>query len=266
MSRNSGWNRVVIEKPFGKDAASAKQLNDHVRTYFADDQIFRMDHWNAMEMVENLMYIRFANIFLSSTWNRENIAAVMITFKEPFGAEGRGGYFDEYGMIRDVTQIHLMQILALIAMEKPKSTEQVDIVNEKVKLLQSIDVIKLEDTVLGQYVRNPNGNEVTKLGYRDDPTVAKNSNTSTFALNVLHINNERWNGVPFILQSGKGVDEQKTEVRIQYRDVANNIFEETPKRNELVINVEQGSEALHVNISINFYIKYQIFLFLFSRI
>lgn len=241
---------MVVEKPFGKDGDSAKRLHDHLSKYFSDDQIYRMDHWNAMEMAQNLLYIRFANEIFSSTWNRESIAAVLITFKATFGAEGRGGYFDEYGMIRDVIQNHLMQLLALTAMEKPNSTHPEDIRYEKIKVLKNIDAIKLEDTVLGQYVGNPNGKGLIRLGYREDPTVPDDSLTATFALNVLHINNERWNGVPFILQSGFALDEDKIEIRIQYRDVSGNIFENTPERNELIINLIQGREEMNVKMMI----------------
>lgn len=160
-----GWNRVIIEKPFGKDAASSQQLSDHLANLFSEDQLYRIDHYLGKEMVQNLMTIRFGNKIFSPTWNRENIASVMITFKEPFGTGGRGGYFDEFGIIRDVMQNHLLQILSLVAMEKPASCQPDDIRNEKVKVLKSIDELKLEDVILGQYVGDPNGEGEAKLGY-----------------------------------------------------------------------------------------------------
>lgn len=155
-------------------------------------------------MVQNLMTLRFGNRIFNPAWNRDNIASIQISFKEPFGTEGRGGYFDEFGIIRDIMQNHLLQILTLVAMEKPASCHPDDIRNEKVKVLRCIKPLILEDVVLGQYVGKPDGNGEEKLGYLDDPTVPKDSVTPTYAMGVLHINNERWDGVPFILKCGKG--------------------------------------------------------------
>lgn len=198
-------------------------------------------------MVQNLMTIRFGNQIFNPTWNRTHIACVIITFKEPFGTQGRGGYFDEFGIIRDVMQNHLLQILSLVAMEKPVSINPNHIRDEKVKVLQCIPSIELKDVVLGQYVGNPNGEGEAKLSYHDDPTVPKDSTTPTYALAVLHINNERWEGVPFILRCGKALNERKAEVRIQYKDVPGDIFGGKAKRNELVIRVQPG-EALYVKM------------------
>ncbi|XP_055384238.1 glucose-6-phosphate 1-dehydrogenase isoform X2 [Condylostylus longicornis] len=242
-----GWNRVIIEKPFGRDADSSKQLSDHLSKLFREDQIYRIDHYLGKEMVQNLMTIRFANKIFSPTWNRDNIASVLITFKEPFGTQGRGGYFNEFGIIRDVMQNHLLQILSLVAMERPVSCHPDDIRDEKVRVLKSIQPVELNDTVLGQYIGDPNGEGDAKLGYLDDPTVPKNSTTPTYALAVLKINNERWDGVPFILRCGKALNERKAEVRIQYNDVAGDIFEGNSKRNELVIRVQPG-EAIYVKM------------------
>lgn len=147
-------------------------------------------------MVQNIIVLRFANKILKHIWDRNSIQSVTITFKEPFGTQGRGGYFDEFGIIRDIQQNHLLQILSLIAMEPPASKNSEDIRNEKVKVLKSIAEIKAEDVVLGQYEGNPDGaTEDEKLGYLDDPTVPKGSKTPTFACCVLKINNERWNGM-----------------------------------------------------------------------
>lgn len=236
-----------MEKPFGKDADSSKELSNHLAKLFREEQLYRIDHYLGKEMVQNLMTIRFGNKIFSPTWNRENIASVLITFKEPFGTEGRGGYFDEFGIIRDVMQNHLLQILSLVAMEKPVSCHPDDIRNEKVKVLKSIEELSLDDTVLGQYVGNPEGEGEAKLGYLDDPTVPVGSTTPTYALAVLKIKNERWDGVPFILRCGKALNERKAEVRIQYHDVPGDIFGGKPKRNELVIRVQPG-EALYVKM------------------
>ena len=122
-----GWTRIIIEKPFGRDAASSQLLSDHLAGLFKEEQIYRIDHYLGKEMVQNLMTLRFGNRIFSPTWNRENVASVQISFKEPFGTEGRGGYFDEFGIIRDVMQNHLLQILSLVAMEKPVSCHPDDI-------------------------------------------------------------------------------------------------------------------------------------------
>lgn len=199
-------------------------------------------------MVQNLMTIRFGNRIFNPTWNRENISSVLISFKEPFGTQGRGGYFDEFGIIRDVMQNHLLQILSLVAMEKPVTCHPDDIRDEKVKVLKSIKALELDDCVLGQYIGNPDGkDDDAKMGYLDDPTVPAGSKTPTFALAVLQIKNERWDGVPFILRCGKALNERKAEVRIQYRDVPGDIFGGRSKRNEMVIRVQPG-EALYVKM------------------
>ncbi|XP_022914730.1 glucose-6-phosphate 1-dehydrogenase [Onthophagus taurus] len=244
-----GWTRVIIEKPFGRDLASSQVLSDHIARLFTEKQVYRIDHYLGKEMVQNLMTLRFGNRIFSPTWNRDNIASIQISFKEPFGTQGRGGYFDNFGIIRDIMQNHLLQILTLVAMEKPASCHPDDIRNEKVKVLRCIKPLQMEDVVLGQYVGNPDGEGEAKLGYLDDPTVPNNSNTPTYALGVLHIKNERWDGVPFILKCGKALNERKAEVRIQYKDVAGDIFEGQPKRNELVIKVQPG-EALYVKLMV----------------
>ncbi|XP_054279515.1 glucose-6-phosphate 1-dehydrogenase isoform X2 [Macrosteles quadrilineatus] len=242
-----GWTRVIIEKPFGRDSASSEKLSSHLSSLFKEEQIYRIDHYLGKEMVQNLMTLRFGNRIFSPTWNRECIASVQITFKEPFGTQGRGGYFDEFGIIRDVMQNHLLQILSLVAMEKPASIHPDDIRNEKVKVLKCIPALSLDDVVLGQYIGDPDGKGEAKEGYLDDPTVPKDSTTPTYAMAVLHIKNERWDDVPFILRCGKALNERKAEVRIQYNDVPGDIFDGKTKRNELVIRVQPG-EAVYIKM------------------
>jgi len=242
-----GWTRIIIEKPFGHDSESSNQLSAHLASLFTEDQIYRIDHYLGKEMVQNLMILRFGNRLFGPTWNRDSIASVLITFKEPFGTEGRGGYFDQFGIIRDVMQNHLLQMLCLTAMEKPASTHPNDIRDEKVKVLKSISPVNMSDIVLGQYVGNPEGEGEEKKGYLEDPTVPKGSVTATYASAVMRINNERWDGTPFILRCGKALNERKAEVRIQYRDVPGDIFQGQAKRNELVIRVQPG-EAIYVKM------------------
>ncbi|XP_063617845.1 glucose-6-phosphate 1-dehydrogenase [Cydia splendana] len=242
-----GYTRVIIEKPFGRDDVSSDKLSEHVAGLFKEEQIYRIDHYLGKEMVQNLLTTRFANQIFSPSWNRENIASILISFKEPFGTEGRGGYFDDFGIVRDVMQNHLLQILSLVAMEKPVTLNPNDIRDEKVKVLRHIQPITMEDILVGQYLGNPDGKGEETLGYLDDPTVPKDSITPTYAMAGLWINNARWQGVPFILRSGKALNERKAEVRIQFKDVPGDIFNGSTKRNELVIRVQPG-EALYLKM------------------
>uniref|UniRef100_A0A0K2SX09 Glucose-6-phosphate 1-dehydrogenase n=1 Tax=Lepeophtheirus salmonis TaxID=72036 RepID=A0A0K2SX09_LEPSM len=243
-----GWSRVIVEKPFGKDSASSAELSNHLSSLFREDQLYRIDHYLGKEMVQNLITLRFANRIFSPTWNRDNIASVVITFKEPFGTQGRGGYFDDFGIIRDIMQNHLLQIFCLTAMEKPCSTSPDDIRDEKVKVLKCCQEVVMDDVVLGQYVGNPEGKtEDARMGYLEDKTVPDDSVTPTYAACVLRINNERWDGVPFILKCGKALDERKAEVRIQYKDVPGDIFDKSTIRNELVLRVQPG-EAVYSKV------------------
>lgn len=245
----TGWNRVVIEKPFGHDFDSSEALSKHLASLFTEDQIYRIDHYLGKEMVQNLVTLRFANRIFASTWNRDNISSITITFKEPFGTYGRGGYFDQSGIIRDIMQNHLLQVLCLVAMERPISLNPEDIRNEKVKVLKSMKPLEFDDIVLGQYIGDenaPEGSEARR-GYRDDSTVPKDSITPTFALAVARIHNERWDGVPFFLRCGKALNERKAEVRIQFKDISGDIFLGCCKRNELVIRVQPG-EAIYLKM------------------
>nr|XP_002126015.1 glucose-6-phosphate 1-dehydrogenase-like [Ciona intestinalis] len=242
---HEGWNRIIIEKPFGRDFDSSAKLSNHLSRLFDESQLYRIDHYLGKEMVQNLMVLRFANRLFGPVWNRDNISSVLITFKEPFGTTGRGGYFDKFGIIRDVMQNHLFQVLCLTAMEKPASNNADDIRDEKVKVLKCIRPLKLDDLVLGQYVADPEGTGDAKEGYLDDPTVPKGSVTPTFAVGKFNICNERWDGVPFILKCGKALNERKAEVRVQFRDVPGDIFSNgVVKRNELVMRV-QPNEAVY---------------------
>lgn len=241
----NGWSRVIIEKPFGHDFDSSAQLSQHLASLFKEEELYRIDHYLGKEMVQNLMILRFGNRIFNPIWNRDNIASIQISFKEPFGTQGRGGYFDTFGIIRDIMQNHLLQILCLVAMEKPVSSRAEDIRDEKVKVLKCMQSLTLDDVVLGQYIGDPNGEGDAKDGYLDDPTVPKGSLTPTFALGQCRINNERWDGVPFFLRCGKALNERKAEIRIQFRDVAGDIFNGQCKRNELVIRVQPG-EAVYV--------------------
>eukprot|EP01135_Chromosphaera_perkinsii_P003170 Nk52_evm59s236 gene=Nk52_evmTU59s236 len=244
-----GWTRIVVEKPFGKDAESSALLSNHLSSLFAEEQIYRIDHYLGKEMVQNLLVIRFGNAIFQPLFNRNYISNIQITFKEPFGTKGRGGYFDEFGIIRDVMQNHLLQVLCLVAMEKPCRLCADEIRNEKVKVLKNIEPIAIDDIVLGQYVAsNLPDNEESNEGYLDDPGVPDTSVTPTFACASLNVKNERWDGVPFILKCGKALNERKAEVRIQFKDVPGTIFPELA-RNELVIRV-QPDESVYLKMMV----------------
>jgi len=238
----TGVNRIIVEKPFGRDLDSSRMLLSALKQHWTEDETFRIDHYLGKEMVKNLLVLRFANIAMGAAWDKNHISNVQITFKEPFGTEGRGGYFDEFGMIRDVLQNHLLQVLSILTMERPVTFSAEDVRDEKVKVLRAIPPIAREDTLLGQYVA-ANG----KPGYLDDDTVPRNSVCPTFAATTLWIHNPRWEGVPFILKAGKALNEAKVEVRIQFKDVTQGIFEDIA-RNELVIRI-QPSEAVYLKIN-----------------
>jgi len=240
----SGWNRVIVEKPFGRDSESSALLGKELGYLFKEEQIYRIDHYLGKEMVQNLMVLRFANAVFEPLWNRHHIQCVIITFKEPFGTKGRGGYFDKFGIIRDVMQNHLLQILSLIAMEPPVTMSAEDVRDEKVKLLRCIRPLTLEDMVLGQYEADPAG---TEPGYTENDDVPDDTVTPTYAAGVLHINNYRWKGCPFILKCGKALDQRKAEVRIQFKKPPADLFSDLSP-NELVLRV-QPDEAVYLKMS-----------------
>jgi glucose-6-phosphate 1-dehydrogenase len=242
MSR-SGWNRVIVEKPFGRDSATSQALTEALGALFTERQQYRIDHYLGKEMSQNLMVLRFANSFFEPLWNRHYVNNVKITFKENIGTEGRGGYFDSFGIMRDVMQNHLMQLFALVAMEPPVSLNSEDVRDEKVKVLRATDAVGLEDVVVGQYARSLDG---TKEGYLDDKGVPKDSITPTFAQAILRINNPRWQGVPFIVKCGKALEARKAEIRIQFKRFPHALFP-SALPNELVIRV-QPNEAIYMNV------------------
>ncbi|GKB15887.1 glucose-6-phosphate 1-dehydrogenase, cytoplasmic isoform [Tanacetum coccineum] len=238
-----GWTRIVVEKPFGRDLQSAEELSAQIGKLFEEPQIYRIDHYLGKELVQNLMVLRFANRFFLPLWNRDNISNIQIVFREDFGTDGRGGYFDQYGIIRDIIQNHLLQVLCLVAMEKPVSLKPEHVRDEKVKVLQSVLPVEDSEVVLGQYE-----------GYTEDPTVPDNSNTPTFATLILRIHNERWEGVPFIIKAGKALNSRKAEIRVQFKDVPGDIYKcrllgKTQGRNEFVIRL-QPSEAMYMKLTV----------------
>lgn len=240
---DSPWTRVVVEKPFGRDRESSDRLTAELAQVFTESQTYRIDHYLGKEVIQNLLVLRFANIVFEPVWNNRFIKRVEIDWKEDIGVEGRGGYFDQYGIIRDIMQNHLAQIVALVGMEQPAKMLSSNIMTEKVKVLRSMSVLRAEDFVLGQY-----------RGYCDDESVPDGSLTPTFASVTLNINNERWKGVPFIMSAGKGLNSRMTEIRVKFRDVPGCSFCESgecPAANELVIRVQPDeSIVLKVNTKV----------------
>eukprot|EP00164_Ancoracysta_twista_P002334 GFYU01003085.1.p1 GENE.GFYU01003085.1~~GFYU01003085.1.p1 ORF type:complete len:527 (-),score=177.37 GFYU01003085.1:203-1783(-) len=239
----SGWNRLVVEKPFGHDADSSEKLAKDLLKYWQEEEIYRIDHYLGKEMVQNLLVLRFANRMFYPLWHHEHIKCVQITFKEPFGTEGRGGYFDKSGIIRDIIQNHLMQVLTCFALERPVGLGPEDIRDEKVKVLKAIKNLTVENVVTGQYAAHEG-----KPGYLDDEGVPKDSVCPTFAVCVLKIDNERWSGVPFILKAGKALNERKAEVRVQFKDVPGSLYADTAHHNEIVFRL-QPNEAVYCKMN-----------------
>jgi len=210
-----GWVRLVVEKPFGVDLASAETSNGIIHKTFDETQVYRIDHFLGKETVRNLLIFRFANSLFEQTWNRRHIQSVEITVAEDGGLDGRAAYFNESGTVRDMVQNHLTQIMTLIAMEPPVRMNASSIHVEKVKVLSSIRPIAHNEAVLGQYGAGTiNGNPV--IGYLEEPDIPDGSLTPTFAALRLHIDNWRWQGVPFYLRTGKRMSSRATEITVRY--------------------------------------------------
>ncbi|HEX4047550.1 MAG TPA: glucose-6-phosphate dehydrogenase [Elusimicrobiota bacterium] len=205
--------RVVVEKPFGRDLASARELNAAAHSVFPESSIFRIDHFLGKEAIENILYFRFANSFLEPFWNRDHVASVQITLAESFGVQGRGSFYETAGCLRDVIQNHLFQVVALLAMEPPASGDSEALRDEKAKVFRSMRPLMAKDVVRGQFV-----------GYRKEPGVAKNSDVETFCALRLEIDSWRWAGVPWFLRSGKCLPVTANEVLVELKAPPQKIF------------------------------------------
>lgn len=238
------WSRIVVEKPFGRDLATAKDLNRALHRHFEEAQIFRIDHYLAKETVQNILMFRFANAIFEPLWNRRYIDYVSITASETLGVEHRAGYYEEAGVIRDMFQNHMMQVLALTAMEAPSLFQADRVREEKVKVYRSMrpfPVDALQDhLVLGQY--HAGAIDGTKVpGYREEKGVSSNSLTPTFAMMEIFIDNWRWQGVPFYLTSGKRLAKKLTQITIQFKEVPHSMFrqalDEAITANRLILGI-----------------------------
>jgi glucose-6-phosphate 1-dehydrogenase len=232
-------NRIVIEKPFGSDLASARALSAEIHRAFDESRVFRIDHYLGKETVQNLLVFRFANSLFERVWNRDAVDHVQITVAESSGIGKRAGYYEEAGVVRDMVQNHLMQLLSFLAMDPPRSFEPEAIRDEKVKLLRAVRPFDPGDTVSGQYRHGRVGSE-DAAAYRDEPGVADGSNTSTFASVRARIDNWRWDRVPFYLRTGKRLPRRVSEIMVVFKEVPAYLHDEigSPPADHLVIRVQ----------------------------
>jgi glucose-6-phosphate 1-dehydrogenase len=224
---DSGWTRIIVEKPFGSDLESAKKLNAHLLRSFHEDQIYRIDHYLGKETVQNILVFRFANSFLEPIWNQKYVDHVQITIAETLGVEERGAFYDKTGALRDIVQNHALQLLSLVAMEPPASLDAKDIRDEKHKVFESVRRVSEEEVehfaVRGQYGPGSFFGESVR-GYRAEENVDPNSNTETFVALKLFVDNWRWSGTPFYIRTGKRLSRRATEIAVQFKEVPDVLF------------------------------------------
>ena len=263
------WVRIIIEKPFGRDLASAKELNKIVLNVFEEKQVYRIDHYLGKDTVQNLLVLRFGNGIFEPLWNRNYVDHVQITASETLGVERRGGFYETAGALRDMIQSHMLQLTSLVAVEPPASFDATAVRNEKLKVLQSIRPFNLEmvaqSVVRGQYSPGKFGDKAV-TGYRDEPGVSRSSRTETFVAGRLLIDNWRWAGVPFYLRTGKRLAKRTTEIMIQFRRAPHIVFREREVQpNRLILNIQPdegvcvsfgakkpGTEMSIGNVAMNF--------------
>lgn len=258
LTKTRGFKRLVIEKPFGSDLASAEKLNKQIRKSFKEEEIYRIDHYLGKDMVQNIEVLRFANAMFEPLWNNKYISNIQVTSSEVLGVEDRGGYYETSGALKDMVQNHMLQMVALLAMEPPISLNSADIRAEKVKVLKSLHPLGAEDVrtnfVRGQYGEGEiNGQSV--VGYREEDRVADDSDTPTFVSGKVMIDNFRWAGVPFYIRTGKRMKRKSIQVVVEFKEVPMNLYYEKDKHldsNLLVINIQPNEGvSLHLNAKKN---------------
>ena len=255
LTETPGYKRLVIEKPFGHSFETAKILNEQIRTAFSEDEIYRIDHYLGKEMVQNIEVIRFSNALFEPLWNNRYISNIQVTSSETLGVEERGRYYETSGALRDMIQNHLLQMVALLAMEPPIALTTEEVRSEKVRALRSLRPMKVEEVdqyfVRGQY-GSGNIGEQTLPGYREELNVDPDSNTETYVAGKLLIDNFRWAGVPFYIRTGKRMDVKSTKIVVQFKDIPMNLYyktEETLQPNLLVIHIQPDEGiSLYLNV------------------
>ena len=271
-NKPNSWVRIIIEKPFGRDLASAKQLNKIVLNVFEEKQIYRIDHYLGKDTVQNLLVLRFGNGIFEPLWNRNYVDQVQITASETLGVERRGGFYETAGALRDMIQSHVLQLTSLVAVEPPASFDATAVRNEKLKVLQSIRPFNLEMVaqwvVRGQYAPGKIADK-SLPGYREEQGVKPDSRTETFVAMRLLVDNWRWAGVPFYLRTGKRLARRSTEIMIQFKRAPHIVFREREvEPNRLVLNIQPeegvsvsfgakrpGTEMSIGNVTMNFSYK-----------
>ena len=254
LNQSRGWTRLVVEKPFGRNLASARELNHLIHRYFSEQQVYRIDHYLGKETVQNLLVFRLSNALIESAWNRDRVDSIQITVSETLGVGSRAGYYDRSGALRDMVQNHLTQLLSLVAMEVPSSFEADAIRFEKIKVLRNLAPIQCKQVVRGQYASGEvDGRPVA--GYLDEERVPAGSQTETFLAMRMFVDSWRWQGVPFYLRSGKRMPRKMTQIAVRFRDAPVSFFEKLGCSHDtadvLVITLQPDEGfTLHLDIKV----------------
>lgn len=244
LATEKGFNRVVIEKPFGTDFESSKELNDEINSSFAEDQLYRIDHYLGKEMLQNILALRFANPLLENSWNKETISNFQVTLSEDLGVEERGEYYDKSGALRDMVQNHVLQVVSMLTMDRPDSFTPDDVRREKLSILEALKtpVVSQDETtdfVRGQYATS---SDQQVKAYRDEDKVDPESLTETFVAGQIEIDTDKWREVPVYVRTGKRMAEKVSRIDIVFKETASDLFNASPSHLSILVNPDQGVE------------------------